>query len=187
MTRVLSLTQKEVRFPTGFSLAFLFFYFYIFKLNQKQRSRNEGLVPRAARAHRRGTRDSFRGTQCLSHRVWFLLLLLLNVLLQWRNKVANFTLGTSSGELQTQKLRVPSDENTELKGSPFKDWSSQYIARHAMPGISSLLISTLPVRSPAFFSKPLPSFSCVSWVGPQNKIGHAAGCRFPCWVPAEYR
>ena len=25
-----------------------------------------------------------------------------------------------------------------------------------------------------------------SCVGPQNKIGHTAGCRFPCWVPAEY-
>ena len=24
-------------------------------------------------------------------------------------------------------------------------------------------------------------------VGPQNKIGHPAGCRFPCWVPAEYK
>ena len=26
--------------------------------------------------------------------------------------------------------------------------------------------------------------SCVSL---QNKIGHPAGCRFPCWVPAEYK
>ena len=25
-----------------------------------------------------------------------------------------------------------------------------------------------------------------SCVGPQNKIGHLAGCGFPCWVPAEY-
>ena len=23
--------------------------------------------------------------------------------------------------------------------------------------------------------------------GPQNKIGHPAGCRFPCLVPAEYK
>ena len=28
-----------------------------------------------------------------------------------------------SGELRTQKLKVPSDENTELKRSPFKAWS----------------------------------------------------------------
>ena len=55
---------------------------------------------------------------------------------------------------------------------------------HLLPGSSSLLISTLPVHSPAFFPKPLPIFSCV---GLQNKIGHPAGCRFPCWVPAAYK
>ena len=25
-----------------------------------------------------------------------------------------------------------------------------------------------------------------SYVGPQYKIGHPVGCRFQCWVPAEY-
>ena len=40
-----------------------------------------------------------------------------------------------------------------------------------LPGISFLLILTLPVHSPAFFPKPLPIFSCV---GLQNKIGHPA-------------
>ena len=30
-----------------------------------------------------------------------------------------------------------------------------------LPGISTLLISTLPVHSPAIFPKPLPNFSCV--------------------------
>ena len=44
-----------------------------------------------------------------------------------------------------------------------------------LPGIFSVLISTLPVLSPAFFPKSLPIFSCV---GLQNKIGHPAGCRF---------
>ena len=44
---------------------------------------------------------------------------------------------------------------------------------HVLSGISSLLISTLPVHSSAFKKKLLPSFvantgSCVS---PQNKIG----------------
>ena len=28
------------------------------------------------------------------------------------------------------------------------------------------------------------SYCCV---GPQNKVGHPAGCRFPCWVPAGYK
>ena len=68
-------------------------------------------------------------------------------------------------------------------------------------GISSLLIYIVPVHSPAFFPKPLTiffqNFSQVfpvlaaantgSCVGPQNKIGHLAGYRFPCWVPAEYK
>ena len=46
--------------------------------------------------------------------------------------------------------------------------------------ISSVLISTLPVHSPAFFPKPLPIFPVLavtntrSCVGPQNKIGHPA-------------
>ena len=26
-----------------------------------------------------------------------------------------------------------------------------------------------------------------SCVGPYNKISHPAGCRFPCWVPMEYK
>ena len=63
-----------------------------------------------------------------------------------------------------------------------------------LPGISSLLISTLPVHSPAFFPKTSPKFFPVlavantgSCVGLQNKIGHLAGCMFPCLVPAEYK
>ena len=58
-----------------------------------------------------------------------------------------------------------------------------------LPGISSLLISTLPVHSSAFFQNlswnfPLSAVASTgSCVGPQNKIGHLAGCRFPSWVP----
>ena len=57
----------------------------------------------------------------------------------------------------------------------------------------SLLISTLPVHSPPFFPNLSRFFLCWLWlthgscVGPQNKIGHSAGGRFPCWVPAEYK
>ena len=66
-----------------------------------------------------------------------------------------------SGELW---IKAPSVENTELEGSPFKAWgrSLQSYMLRLLPGISSLLISTLPVHSPAFFPKPAPSFSCVS-------------------------
>ena len=93
------------------------------------------------------------------------------------------------------EIKVSSDETTELKRSPFKVWSrSVYSMLSLLPGIFSSLISTLPVHSPAFFPKPLPIFFPVlalantgSCVGPQNKIGHPVGCRFPCWVPAEYK
>ena len=49
---------------------------------------------------------------------------------------------------------------------PFQPGAGLYIAMmlRLLPGISSLLIFTLPVRSPAFFPKPLPGFSCVSCV-----------------------
>ena len=70
------------------------------------------------------------------------------------------------------EIKVPSGENTELKRFPFKAWiRSVYIAIHAtltatcqgsLPGISSLLNSTLPVHSPAFFPKPLPIFPVFS-------------------------
>ena len=38
------------------------------------------------------------------------------------------------------------------------------------------------------FPRVLPVFAAVSvgsCVGPQNKTGHPAGCKFPCWVPVE--
>ena len=54
-------------------------------------------------------------------------------------------------------------------------------------------VSTFPVHSPAFFPNLSRFFLCWLWlthgscVGPQNKIGHPAGGRFPCRVPAEYK
>ena len=89
------------------------------------------------------------------------------------------------------EVKAPSGENTELKRYPFKAWSrsaySHTCYAYCQGFLSCLLISTLPVHSPAFFSKTSPDFSlCWLWlthgscVGPQNKIGHPAGCRFPC-------
>ena len=92
-----------------------------------------------------------------------------------------------SGELRTQKLKSHLVRTQSLNVLPFTPGVGQYIAIHATltaRDFSFLLISTLPVHSPAFFPKPLPIFSCV---GLQNKIGHPAGCRFPCWVPAAYK
>ena len=58
--------------------------------------------------------------------------------------------------------------------------------RRLLPGISSLLICTLPIHSPAFsfqnLSRVFPALVVAntgSCVDPQTKIGHPAGCRFP--------
>ena len=110
-------------------------------------------------------------------------------------QVLLWALPPRSGELRTQKLKSRLIRTRSLNVLPLKPGVGQHIA-HAvlLPGISSLLISTLPIHSPAFFPKSLPFFflcwlwlTHVSCVGPQNKIGHPAGCRFPCWVPAEYK
>ena len=94
------------------------------------------------------------------------------------------------------EIKVPSVENTELKRSPFTAWSRSVYSHTCYAycqGFLSCLF--LHVRSiHLHFSKTSPDFSlCWLWlthgscVGPQNKIGHPAGCRFPYWVPAEYK
>ena len=63
------------------------------------------------------------------------------------------------------EIKVPSGENIKsLNVLPFKPGVGQSIAIHATltaRDFSSLLISTLLVHSPAFFSKTFPDFSCV--------------------------
>ena len=96
---------------------------------------------------------------------------------------------TRSGELRTQKLKSYLVRTQSLNVLHFKPGVGQYIAIHATLTAREffLLISTLPVHSPAFFPKPLPIFFPVlavantsSCVGPQNRICHPVGCRFPC-------
>ena len=65
-----------------------------------------------------------------------------------------------------QKLNPPSGENTELKRSPFKAFSRSIYMLHLLPGISSLLISTLPVHSPAFFPNLSRFIVCWLWLTP---------------------
>ena len=106
----------------------------------------------------------------------------------WTLHVVVYVFDTPQWGAADAEIKVPSGENTELKRFPFQAWrrsvySQPYMLR-LQPGSSSLLISTLSVCSPAFFQKPLPIFSCA---GLQNKIGHPAGCRFLCWVPAAYK
>ena len=56
-----------------------------------------------------------------------------------------------------------------------------------LPGISFLLISTLPVHSPAYFFKTSPDFSCVGCGWHRLLCRPAEWNRSPCWmqVPVE--
>ena len=83
----------------------------------------------------------------------------------------------------------------ELKRSPFKAWSRS-VYRHTCYAYCQGFLPCLFLHSRSIhlhFSKPSPIFpvSTVSdtgfCVGPQNKKGHPAGCRFPCRVPAGYK
>ena len=93
------------------------------------------------------------------------------------------------------EIKVPSGNNTELKRSPFKAWSRSvysHICYAYCQGFLPCLF--LPFRSIhlhffqnlSWFFPALAVTNTGSCVGPQNKIGHPAGCRFPCWVSMEY-
>ena len=88
-----------------------------------------------------------------------------------------------------RRNQVPSDENTELKSSPFKVWSRSVYC-HAYYAYRQGLLPCyfLPFRSIYlhFFqslSRVFPVLAVANTgccVDPQNEIGHLAGCRFPC-------
>ena len=87
------------------------------------------------------------------------------------------------------EIEVPSGENTKLKRSPFKAWSRSVYSHTCYAYCQGFLSGLfLPVSSIYlhFFQNPSRFFLCWLWlthgscVGPQNKIGHPAGCRFPC-------
>ena len=102
-----------------------------------------------------------------------------------------------SGELRTQKLKSHLVRIQSLNVLPLKPGVGHYIAIHATLTARNFFFLAYFYTSGPFtciFSKTSPDFSlCWLWlthgscVGPQNKIGHPAGCRFPCWVPAEYK
>ena len=94
------------------------------------------------------------------------------------------------------EIKVPSGENTELKRSPFQAWSKSVYSHACYVYCQGFLPCLfLPFRSihQHFFQNLSPVAPVLavantrSCVGLQNKIGHPAGCRFPCWVPAEYQ
>ena len=95
----------------------------------------------------------------------------------------------------TQKLKSHVLRTQSLKVLPLKPGVGQYIAIYAtLTARDFFLAKFLPFRS-----IHLHFFHNLSWdfpvlavantgscVGPQNKIGHPAARRFPCWMPAEY-
>ena len=93
------------------------------------------------------------------------------------------------------EIKVPSGENSELKRSPFKAWSwsvySHTCCAYCQEFLPCLFLPFRYIHLHFFqnLSRFFPALAVAntgSSVGPQNKIGHPAGCRFPCWVPTEY-
>ena len=94
-----------------------------------------------------------------------------------------------SGELRTQKLKSHLMRTQSLKILPLKPGVGQYIAMHAMLTARDFFLANFYPSGPftCIFSKISPEFllelavaNTSFCVGPQNKIGHPAGCRFPC-------
>ena len=103
---------------------------------------------------------------------------------------------TSLSGAADAEIKVPSGENTELKCSPFIAWSSSVYSHMCYAYCQGFLPCLfLPFRSiHLHFFQNLSRFFPVlalantgSCVGLQNEIGQPASCRFPCWVPAEYK
>ena len=87
------------------------------------------------------------------------------------------------------EIKVPSGENTELKRSPFEAWSRSVYSHTCYAYCQGFLPCLfLPFQSiHLHFFQNLSRFFPVlavantgSCAGPQNKIGHPAGCRFLC-------
>ena len=84
------------------------------------------------------------------------------------------------------EVKVPSDENTV----------GQYIAMHATLTARNFFLANFYPSGPftCIFSKTSSRFFPVlvaantgSCEGPQNKVGHPAGCMFLCLVLREYK
>ena len=107
-----------------------------------------------------------------------------------KEKIYSFSISTSrSGELRTQKFKSHLVRTQSLNVLPIKPGVNQYIAIHATLTARDFFLAYFNTSGPftCMFSKTSPDFSlCWLWlthgfcVGPQNKTGHPAGCRFPC-------
>ena len=95
---------------------------------------------------------------------------------------------TPEWELLRQKLKSYLVRTQSLNVLPLKPGVGQYIALHAMLTARDFFLAYFYPSSPftCIFSRTFPDlFLCWLWlthgscVGPQNKIDHPAGCRFP--------
>ena len=94
------------------------------------------------------------------------------------------------GELRTQKLKSHLVRTGSLNVLPLKPGVCQYIAMHATLTARDFFFAYFYPSSPftcIFFLQNHSRFFPVlavavagSCVGPQNEIGHPAGCRLPC-------
>ena len=110
--------------------------------------------------------------------------------LSWLSSSCFYTISPQWGAADAE-IKVPSGENTELKRSPFKVWSrsvysytyyaycQEFLPRLFLP-LRSIYLHSFPNLSQIF--PVLAVANTGSCVGPQNKIGHPVGCRFPCVV-----
>ena len=94
-----------------------------------------------------------------------------------------------SGELRTQKLKSHLVRTQSLNVLPFKPGVGQYIAIHATLTARDFFLAYFYtsrsihlhfVQNLSRFFPVLAVANTGSCVGPQNKRGHPAGCRFPC-------
>ena len=101
-----------------------------------------------------------------------------------------------SGELRMQKLKPHLVRTQSLKVLPLKPGVGQYIAVHATLTARDFFLAYFYPSGPftciffqnlSWFFPVLAVANTGSCVGPQNKTGHPAGCKFPCWVPTKYQ
>ena len=100
-----------------------------------------------------------------------------------------------SGELSTQKLKSHLLRTQSLKVLPLNPGVGQYMTMYATFTARDFFLTNFYPSGPftCIFFKNLSRVCPVlvvadtgSCVGTRNKIGHPAGCRFPCSEPAEY-
>ena len=104
------------------------------------------------------------------------------------HRIGALSTKSRSGELQTQKLKSHLLRTQSLKFLPLKSGVGQYIDIHATLTARCFFLANFYPSGPftCISPKPLPIFPVLavaytgSCVGPQNKIGHSAGCVVEC-------